>query len=197
MTMTTMNNFPQKIYADRRARLAEIMLGKSNGGVLVLETAPERFRNRDSDFPYRHDSDFYYLTGFTEPGATLVMMVDKKSSKSILFCRPKDLEREIWDGWRLGPEADPSQLGVDQAFAQNELDNLMPDFLADQPAIYARLGSEGPLQNQLKNWLQKVRGMSRAGASTPNRIEDVEAMIHEMRLFKDSHEINIMRASAP
>ena len=95
-----MNNFPKDIYANRRARLAEIILGKSNGGVLVLETAPEHFRNRDSDFPYRHDSDFYYLTGFTEPGATLVMMVDKKSSKSILFCRPKDLEREIWDGWR-------------------------------------------------------------------------------------------------
>jgi Xaa-Pro aminopeptidase len=193
--MTTTNHFPKDIYANRRARLAEIMLGKSNGGVLVLETAPEHFRNRDSDFPYRHDSDFYYLTGFTEPGATLVMMVDKKSSKSILFCRPKDLEREIWDGWRLGPEAAPSQLGVDQAFAQNELDNLMPDFLADQPAIYARLGSEGPLQNQLKSWLHKVRGMSRSGASTPNRIEDVEAMIHEMRLFKDAYEINIMRAS--
>ena len=193
--MTIMNNFPKEIYANRRARLAEIMLGKSSGGVLVLETAPEHFRNRDSDFPYRHDSDFYYLTGFTEPGATLVMMVDKKSSQSILFCRPKDLEREIWDGWRLGPEAAPSQLGVDQAFAQNELDNLMPDFLADQPAIYARLGSEGPLQNQLKSWLQKVRGMSRSGASTPNRIEDVEAMIHEMRLFKDSHEVNIMRTA--
>ena len=71
----------------------------------------------------------------------------------------------------------------------------MPDFLADQPAIYSRLSSEGPLQNQLKSWLQKVRGMSRSGASTPNRIEDVEAMIHEMRLFKDTHEINIMRAS--
>ncbi len=193
--MTTMNNFPKDIYANRRARLAEIMLGKSDGGVLVLETAPEHFRNRDSDFAYRHDSDFYYLTGFTEPGATLVMMVDKKSSKSILFCRPKDLEREIWDGWRLGPEAAPAELGVDQAFPQNELDNLMPDFLADQPAIYARLGSEGPLQNQLKSWLQKVRGMSRSGASTPNRIEDVEAMIHEMRLFKDAHEINIMRAA--
>jgi len=193
--MTTMNNFSKDIYANRRARLAEIMLSKSNGGVLVLETASEHFRNRDSDFPYRHDSDFYYLTGFTEPGATLVMMVDEKSSKSILFCRPKDLEREIWDGWRLGPEAAPSQLGIDQAFSQNELDNLMPDFLADQPAIYARLGSEGPLQNQLKSWLHKVRGMSRSGASTPNRIEDVEAMIHEMRLFKDSHEINIMRAA--
>ena len=80
-----MNNFPKDIYANRRARLAEIMLSKSNGGVLVLETAPEHFRNRDSDFPYRHDSDFYYLTGFTEPGATLLMMVDKKSCKTIIF----------------------------------------------------------------------------------------------------------------
>ena len=92
-------NVPQTVYAERRARLAA-QLG--DGGIAIVPTAPERMRNRDSDYPYRHDSYFYYLTGFTEPGACLVLTSDGQST---LFCNPKDAEREIWDGYRLGPEA--------------------------------------------------------------------------------------------
>ncbi len=191
--MISSDSFPKQIYANRRLQLAKTMLQKSDGGVLILETAPEHFRNRDSDYPYRHDSDFYYLTGFTEPGATLVMLVEKTSTRSILFCRPKDLEREIWDGWRLGPEAAPTFLGIDQAYSCNELDQLMPDFIADQPAIYARLSGSSTHQQPIKKWLDQVKAMSRTGATAPNSIEDVEAIIHEMRLFKDAHELNIMR----
>lgn len=191
--MTSSDSFPKHIYANRRLQLAKAMLQRSDGGVLVLETAPEHFRNRDSDFPYRHDSDFYYLTGFSEPGATLVMLVQKSATQSILFCRPKDLEREIWDGWRLGPEAAPTYLGLDTAYSSTELDQLMPDFIADQPAIYSRLAGQAATQQQLKKWLDQVKGMSRTGAVAPTSIEDAESLIHEMRLFKDAHEINIMR----
>ena len=96
-------------YAQRRARLAA-QLGA--GGIAIIPTAPEYPRNRDTDFLYRHDSYFYYLTGFTEAGACLVVTAEGQST---LFCRPKDLEREIWDGYRLGPAAAPAALGVDAA----------------------------------------------------------------------------------
>ena len=90
---------PTSVYAQRRARMAA-QLGAN--GIALIPTAPERQRNRDADFLFRHDSYFYYLTGFTEPNAWLVVTGDGKST---LFCQPKDLEREIWDGFRLGPEA--------------------------------------------------------------------------------------------
>ena len=185
--------FPHQIYAQRRNRIAQSILEKSGGGILVLDTAPEKYRNRDSDFPYRHDSDFYYLTGFNEPGATLVMIVDSNKTESILFCRPKDLDREIWDGWRLGPEAAPQHLGINCAFSNALLDEKMPAYLANKNAIFSRLINAEPINSQLKNWLNEVKGMARTGASSPAVLFDVEMLIHEMRLFKDAHEIDIMR----
>lgn len=185
--------FPHQIYAQRRNRIAQSILEKSGGGILVLDTAPEKYRNRDSDFPYRHDSDFYYLTGFNEPGATLVMIVNSNKTESILFCRPKDLDREIWDGWRLGPEAAPQHLGINCAFSNALLDEKMPAYLANKNAIFSRLINAEPINSQLKNWLNEVKGMARTGASSPAVLFDVEMLIHEMRLFKDAHEIDIMR----
>lgn len=185
--------FPHQIYAQRRNRVAQSILEKSGGGILVIDTAPEKYRNRDSDFPYRHDSDFYYLTGFNEPGATLVMIVDSNKTESILFCRPKDLDREIWDGWRLGPEAAPQHLGINCAFSNALLDEKMPAYLANKNAIFSRLINAEPINGQLKNWLNEVKGMARTGASSPAVLFDVEMLIHEMRLFKDAHEIDIMR----
>ncbi len=185
--------FPRDIYASRRSRLAQSIRHQSGQGVVILETASEKYRNRDSDFPYRHDSDFYYLTGFTEPGATLVMVVSKESSQSILFCRPKDLEREIWDGWRLGPEAAPSTLGIDIAFANTEINQKLPEHLSNQPAVYARLSNTAEQNQQLQNWLAQVKSQSRVGLTSPAALFDIETIIHEMRLFKDAHEIQIMR----
>lgn len=185
--------FPHQIYAQRRNRIAQSILEKSGGGILVLDTAPEKYRNRDSDFPYRHDSDFYYLTGFNEPGATLVMIVNSNKTESILFCRPKDLDREIWDGWRLGPEAAPQHLGINCAFSNALLDEKMPAYLANKNAIFSRLINAEPINSQLKNWLNEVKGMARTGASSPAVLFDVEMLIHEMRLFKDVYEIDIMR----
>ena len=185
--------FPQAIYTQRRNRVAKSILEKSGGGILIIDTAAEKYRNRDSDFPYRHDSDFYYLTGFNEPGATLVMIVNSNKTETILFCRPKDLDREIWDGWRLGPEAAPQYLGINSAFSNASLDEKMPLQLANQNAIFARLINAEPINSQLKNWLNEVKGMARTGANSPAALFDVETIIHEMRLFKDEHEIKIMR----
>ena len=156
----------------------------------MLPTAPEYPRNRDSDFPYRHDSYFYYLTGFTEPDSWLVI---EASGKTTLFCRPKDLEREIWDGIRLGPEAAPASLGVDEAFSVDELDEKMPLLLANQNAVWFPFATHKGLETQVDGWLNKVRARVRFGAECPQSQHDLCKLLDEMRLIKDAHEIAILR----
>ena len=188
------------IYQLRRNELAKQIFAKTGGGIAVVSTAPEIARNRDSEFPYRHDSDFYYLTGFEEPGATLVMKVDGDGKnfqlQSHLFCRPKDPEREIWDGIRLGPEAAPEVLGVDYAHSNQELDRKLGELLADQDAVYIRLAESAEADRRLRHWMKQVRGQVRSGVNPPSEFHDIEALIHEMRLFKDAYEIEIMRRAA-
>ena len=195
--MQLMNN---KIYQERRNALAKKIFAKSGGGIAIISTAPELARNRDSEFPYRHDSDFFYLTGFEEPGATLVMEI-KGSGKncelqSHLFCRPKDPEREIWDGIRLGPEVAPIELGIEYAHSNQELDRKLGELLTDQDAIYIRLAENAEADRRLRHWMKKVRAQARSGINPPSELHDIEALIHEMRLFKDVHEIDTMRRAA-
>jgi Xaa-Pro aminopeptidase len=188
------------IYQVRRNALAQHLFTKTGGGVAIISTAPELTRNRDSEFPYRHDSDFFYLTGFEEPGATLVMKVEKDGQhfqlQSHLFCRPKDPEREIWDGIRLGPEAAPEALGIEFAHSNQELDQKLSDILADQDAVYVSLSENAEADRRLRHWMKQVRGQARSGINPPSAFHDVEALIHEMRLFKDAQEINTMRRAA-
>ena len=188
------------IYQLRRNALAKHIFAKTGGGIAVISTAPELARNRDSDFPYRHDSDFFYLTGFEEPGATLVMKVSADGSshtlESHLFCRPKDLEREIWDGIRLGPEAAPKELGIEFAHSIHDLDQKLGELLADQTAIYIRLAENKEADAQLRRWMKQVRAQSRSGINPPSELHDIELLVHEMRLFKDAHELDIMRRAA-
>ena len=188
--------FQTELYRQRRAQLAGRIREQSGGGVAILSTAPEQLRNRDSEFPYRHDSDFFYLTGFDEPGATLVLQVDRNTVVAHLFCRPKDAEREIWDGLRLGPEAAPDYLGIDRAYPNIELDQELPKLLADQMALYIRLASSAETDRRIRHWIDRVRGQARAGVNAPSEFRDIEALVHEMRLFKDPSEIETMRRAA-
>ena len=188
------------IYQIRRNTLAQRIFTNTGGGIAIISTASELTRNRDSEFPYRHDSDFFYLTGFEEPGATLVMKVGKDGNnfqlQSHLFCRPKDPEREIWDGIRLGPEAAPEALGIEFAHSNQELDQKLSSILADQDAIYVRLSESAESDRRLRHWMKQVRGQARSGINPPSEFHDVETLIHEMRLFKDAQEIGIMRRAA-
>ena len=178
------------IYGERRARVAA-RLGKD--GIAVIPTAPERPRNRDSDYIYRHDSYFYYLTGFGEPNAWLVITGDGKST---LFCAPKDLEREIWDGYRLGPEAAPAALGVDAAHSVAELDAQMPRLLENRDAVWYPFAIHEGLESRVTGWLNQVRARVRYGALCPEQQRDLCAILDEMRLVKDAHEQDTMRRAA-
>ena len=178
------------IYAQRRARLAA-QLGPH--GVAIIPTAPEHQRNRDSDFLYRHDSYFYYLTGFTEPHAWLVLTGEGHST---LFCQPKDLEREIWDGYRLGPEAAPAALGVHTALAVNELDARLPRLLENHSTVWYPFATHTGLAARVEGWLQPVRARVRFGALCPTQQNDLCVPLDEMRLIKDAHEQDVMRRAA-
>jgi Xaa-Pro aminopeptidase len=181
---------PTSVYAQRRARMAAQLGGN---GIAIVPTAPERQRNRDSDFLFRHDSYFYYLTGFTEPNAWLVVTSDGRST---LFCQPKDLEREIWDGYRLGPEAAVGARGVDAAFPVGELDQQLPRLLENRDVVWYPFAIHQGLEQRIAGWLNQVRARVRYGALCPEQQRDLCAVLDEMRLVKDAHEQDIMRRAA-
>ena len=178
-------------YAARRSRLLESM----GAGVAVVPTAPERTRNRDSYYPYRFDSYFYYLTGFAEPEAVLVLVAGEKP-RSILFCREKHEERETWDGFRYGPQAARERFGVDEAQPFGQLDDAVAALLGDQPALFYAPGAESEWDARVMRWLNAVRAQARTGISAPTQIHDIRVVLDEMRLVKDAAEIDTMRRAA-
>jgi len=178
-----------KPYADRRARLLARM---EAGSVAVLGTAPEVARNADTEYPYRHDSSFYYLTGFTEPEAVLVLVAPRGNAagQSLLFCREKHLESEIWDGYRYGPDAAREAFGLDAAFPIGALDEHMVRLLSNASALFAPLARGG--EEQQRRWFDGVRKLARSGTTAPPVLRDLPPLVDEMRLFKDEHESAIM-----
>ncbi|MYN06612.1 Xaa-Pro aminopeptidase [Pseudoduganella aquatica] len=185
-------------HALRRKRLLALM---EPGSVAVLATAPEVPRNSDSDYPYRHDSHFYYLTGFTEPEAVLVLVAPRhdEAPQALLFCREKNAEREIWEGYRHGPDAAREAFGFDAAFPVAALDAEMARLLANVPTLYApqgRAAQHAQLETQIKRWVDAVRGQSRSGVTAPETHHNLLPLIDEMRLIKDeSEQATMLRAA--
>jgi len=179
------------LYSARRARLLSLI----GDGVALVATAPERVRNRDSHYPYRFDSYFYYLTGFAEPEAALLLIGGKKP-RTILFCRSKDAEREIWDGFRYGPEAARERFGFDEAHPIGQLDELAPKLLEDRPALHYPVGAEADWDARVMRWLNGARARARFGVAAPERLHDVRAALDDMRLTKDAYEVGVMRRAA-
>jgi Xaa-Pro aminopeptidase len=178
-------------FANRRTRLIERM----GSGVAVLPTATEKTRNRDALYPYRPDSYFHYLTGFNEPEAVLVLVAGDRP-KSILFCREKDMDREIWDGFRYGPDGAKEAFGFDEAHSIVTVDETLPELIANQPVLWHSLGFDAELDARMGKALNTVRAQSRAGKRAPTAIHDLRATLDEMRLIKDGQEIALMRRAA-
>jgi Xaa-Pro aminopeptidase len=178
-------------YAKRRAAL----LAQMQSGIAIVPTAPERVRNRDSAYLYRFDSYFYYLCGFHEPEAVLVLIAGE-NPQSVLFCREKNPEREIWEGFRFGPEAARESLGVDAAYPIGEIEEKLPALMANQPALHYAPGADPDWDARIMRWLNQVRAQSRTGVSAPQDIHDIRGALDEMRLIKDAHELALMRRAA-
>jgi Xaa-Pro aminopeptidase len=175
-------------YRKRRERLAQAM----GAGVAVIPTAPERIRNRDTHYPYRFDSHFYYLSGFAEPEAALVI-VGGAQPRTLLFCRTRNEEREIWDGFRYGPEAARERFAFDEAHPIESLDEAMAELLQNQATLFHPIGADAAWDLRATQWLNAVRARARAGVAAPERLQDVRALIDEMRVVKDEQEVAVMR----
>jgi Xaa-Pro aminopeptidase len=184
--MFDLNEFKQ-----RRHTLMQNM----DEGIAILPTAGEAVRNRDSHYAYRFDSYFYYLTGFKEPESVLVLIAGKEN-KSVLFCRDKDLEREIWDGFRFGPEAAKVEFGFDEAYSITQLDEVLPRLIGNQAKLFYSLGADAHWDTKITGYLNQLREQVRMGVSAPDEIADVRLLVDELRLLKSPYELAVMRHSA-
>ena len=178
-------------YVHRRDRLFAAI----GDDIAIIPTAPEVLRNRDTGFLYRHDSYFYYLTGFVEPESVLVL-VGGNERKAILFCREKNLEREIWDGYRYGPDAAREIFRFDEAHSIEKLKEELPKLMSDRSAVHTPVGMGAAWDAEIAAAINAVRNMARTGVSAPNSVIDVRATLDDMRLIKDTHEIALMRRAA-
>jgi Xaa-Pro aminopeptidase len=179
------------LYAERRKRLQD----KMQHGIAIVPTAPEVARNADTQYDYRHDSHFYYLSGFSEPEAVVVLIAGEKR-QSILFCREKNAEREVWDGFRHGPDAASVKFGFDAAYPIAQLDEKLAELMGNQPALFYPLGTDPAWDARLLRVREAVKAKARTGIHAPGELRDVRALLDEMRLFKDGYEQDIMRRAA-
>jgi Xaa-Pro aminopeptidase len=188
------------IHGDQHRKRRECLahwMANQGGGVLVLSAGQEILRNRDNPFPFRSHSDFLYMTGFPEPDAWWVMRVDADgNTRNILACRPRDAEREIWDGVRIGPERAAERFHFDQAIDLELLDATVIELARNLPAFYAHVGMHAELDEKLRQWLNALRALGRAGVTAPDRIVDLSQAIARQRLIKDAHEIDTMHRAA-
>jgi Xaa-Pro aminopeptidase len=182
-------------HRERRARLISEMRSQTGGGVAAVPTAPQAIRNADTHYPYRPDSHFYYLSGFPEPESVIVLTAGAESgdSRQILFCRDKNAEREIWDGFRYGPEAAREIFAFDEAYSISELAARLAEWSCDRPALYTPLGLYAEWDHAITTTLNEVRNRVRTGIAAPEAVVDVRAAVAAMRLVKDAAELKLMR----
>ncbi len=176
-------------YRQRRGMLMERM---APGSLALLPAAPERVRSRDVHHAYRQDSDFHYLTGFTEAGALLALVPGREKGETVLFCQQKDPKKEQWEGLLLGPEAAVEALGVDEAHPTAEIDDLMPELIEGRERIHYRMGADAGFDEQVMGWARGAREKARLGGPAPKQFLLLDELLHEMRLIKSESEIRLM-----
>lgn len=164
--------------------------------IIVLPAAPQRVRSHDTHYPYRQDSDFWYLSGFAEPEAVLVLVPGRAHGECLMFCRERDPEREAWDGPRAGPEGAVESFGVDDAYPIADLDDILPGLLEGRTRVYYHFGRDVDFDIKLIGWVNRVREMVRQGAQPPHEFLELGHLLHELRLFKSRDELRLMRRAA-
>ena len=181
----------------QRPQLAEFMKRMEPDSVAIIASAREATRSNDTQYRYRQDSDFLYLTGFDEPEAIAIIAPAHPSQKFTLFVRPRDPEREIWDGRRSGVEGAKREYGADAAFPISEFEEKLSDLLNGATNLYYRIGNGNPdLDETIIKQIRTLRAAGRRGKSAPEAVIDTARIIHEMRLFKTEEEIELMQRAA-
>lgn len=179
------------------ARRRKALMQKTGpDSIVILSAAPSLARNHYHEYPYRQNSDFYYLTGFKEPEAILVLAPKRKAGEFILFNRVRDREKEIWDGYRAGQEGACKEFGADEAFSIQDFEKKLPELLSGREKIHCVLGASAAFDQIILNAMNTVRGQVRSGVEAPTAILDIRPTLHEMRLIKSPAEIDLMRQAA-
>ena len=180
-------------YARRRLTLMEHM---EEGSIAIVPSAHLLVRSNDTEYKFRQDSDFYYLTGFLEPDAALVLIPGREQGEVIYFVREKDPARELWDGYRVGPEGMAERYGADDAFPIGDMDEILPGLLEGRDRVYYAMGHRPEFDQHIMSWLNALRANARAGSHPPGEFSDLNHLLHDMRLFKSQQELKIMREAA-
>ena len=182
-----------KEFARRRKQLMR-MVGQ--GGIVILPAAPVRTRSRDTEYIYRQDSDFYYLTGFAEPNAVAALVPGRDNGEFVMFCRERDQKREIWDGHRAGPDGVIENYGADDAFPIDDLDDILPGLMEPCSRVYYTMGMYSDFDARIADWINSLRSGLSKGLHTPHEFVALDHLLHDMRLFKSRAEVSAMRRSA-
>ncbi|MGH8309728.1 MAG: aminopeptidase P N-terminal domain-containing protein, partial [Steroidobacteraceae bacterium] len=184
---------PRDEFARRRRELMR-MVGRD--AIVVLPAAPVRHRNSDVEYPFRQDSDFYYLTGFNEPESVAVLVPGRKHGEYVLFVRERDPARETWDGRRAGPEGATRDFGADDAFPVTDIDEILPGLLENRTAVYYTMGVHQDFDHRVVGWVNGLRTQARNGRHPPQEFVALDHVLHDMRLYKSRSELDLMREAA-
>ena len=178
----------------RRRKTLMRMVGED--GIAILPSAPVRIRSRDVEYRYRQDSDFYYLTGFAEPGAVAVIAPGRENGEYVLFCRERDAVKEKWDGSRAGPDGAVELYGADDAFPIDDIDDILPGILETRSRVYYTMGAYADFDHRITDWVKSLRHRESSGIHTPHEFIALDHILHDMRLYKSRAEISAMRSAA-
>ncbi|MFL0811415.1 MAG: Xaa-Pro aminopeptidase [Agarilytica sp.] len=176
-------------YARRRKQLMSMLEPNS---IAILPSAKEKIRSRDTEYHFRQDSDFLYLSGFEEPESVLVLAPGREHGEFIVFCRDRDRDREIWDGLREGPEGVVKNYLADDAFPIGDIDDILPGLLEGKDRVYYTLGKDAVFDKHVMDWVNTIRAKARAGATPPGDFLDLDHWLHDMRLYKSAEEVRLM-----
>jgi Xaa-Pro aminopeptidase len=182
--------------AEYKRRRRQLMGRMGPDSIAILPTGREQIRNRDVHYPFRPDSDFYYLTGFAEPDAVLVLVPGRAHGEYLLFCREKDPTKELWDGYRAGLEGATTDYGADDAFPVTDLDDILPGLLEERERVFFAMGTDPAFDKKVSDWVGQVRSRGRSGVNGPTEFLALDHFLHDMRLYKSRSEVATMRRAA-
>ena len=178
------------------SRRRQLMAHMAANSIAIVPSARHAVRSRDVDYHFRQDSDFYYLSGFPEPDAVLVLLPGRAQGEYILFCRERDPERELWDGRRSGQEGAVRDFGADDAFPIGDIDEILPGLIEGRDRVYYAMGRMPEFDRRMMEWVNTIRAKVRSGAHPPGEFVDLDHLLHEMRLVKSGAELKLMQRAA-